>query len=894
MTLQTVKTARAFQLVAEGAVLATSTRRLSRHLIHKYSSFQQQNGLSVWETPSIMPFNSWMENCFFAMDEDAKPFLLTSEQEETLWEEIISNDFPEYNFLGLSGISQTAARAMEIMVRHKLPWTEVEQSLDREIQVFVQWAGRFLEICSEKQFLTGADLPGFIAPSSSELLFNTPSVLILAGFYEHDPAQADLLSALKSNGAELYALDNGLNNTALSRAAFNDFNDEARAAAGWALDLTLKDMDARVGIVVPGLENHRARLLRIFDHVFHPETITDFSEPENRIFNISLGLPLGRYPLADTAIVFLEMVLSAQWDIRDIGRILSSPFIRGGRTEQSARFSLDKKIRQGNQPWRPAFKVLEMAGRKGKPYHCPILFEIFQNALQMLPDCQADQSPAAWAGLFSRLLASAGWPDSRGLNSFEYQTFQAFKEELSRLSRLEPVLESITCRKALYKLGSLLESRIFQPESTGTRVEILGLLETAGLEFDYLWVLNLSADALPAPSRPNPMLPVDMQRKFKTPGSSPARELDLAHKIMSALLKSSKEIIFSHAVRDNDREILESPFLAAIPAVDPSIFFVHEPADVPALIMKQDAKLTTISDNYGLALTGSRLQGGARAFQDQALCPFKGYAAHRLMARAPEEPAFALTPIDRGNMVHQALMRLWQELNSLEELKEIIQKQALEPVLQEVASLTLKDFREKGHVLFTREFMNLEQKRLINLMEHWLAKELERADFEISALEQSQYVEIGRISIKTRLDRTDRLKDGRILVIDYKTGASIDPVKEMWMGERILEPQLPIYAQIEDIKPSGTVLAQVNPMAFKFHGIISGGEISYKDNVLQTPDRLGLGGTEDIFEGWKLKLEAISSEIQEGYALAGPQSRSKDRTCRYCGYKALCRINEQE
>lgn len=892
MNLPTINFSQALELLEEEAVLVTSSRRLSRHLAMLFSKSQQQKNRVVWKTPAIMPFDVWLEQCFLSMERDAEnPYLLSREQEQALWEDIILSTSTEHRFPDLKGISRTSAEAWEIMVRYKLPWKEIEYSKDIEIRSFSRWAGLFSRKCLEQGFLTNSELTGFMTQVLEKALITPPETLILAGFLEFDPAQDDFLAIMAKSNARICFLNNGLPEGQAAKADFNEFKEEVSAAARWSLNLVQNNPEARVGIAVPGLGTHRSMLIRIFDHVFHPETILNFEEPEKRIFNVSLGRPLGDYSLVRSALVFLDFIIQEKWNIRDLGIILGSPFIAGGREEFPSRAALEEKIRHGNQPWRPAAMVLEIAARQGESCYCPALFHKLGQAREIVFSQEKLQSPSRWAALFAKLLETAGWPDARELNSFEYQTFQAFKEELSSLYRLEAVLGKITYSKALETLSSLLKSRVFQPESAQAPVQILGLFEMAGLDFDHLWVMNLTSDVLPCPCKPNPLLPLDLQRKHLTPGSSPGRELDLAVKIMNSLLSSSKEIIFSYSTHEDDRELMESPLLKDIFPVDFQSIEQNQYLNIVELVSR-NSELTALSDDYGLPFEESWLSGGARAFQDQALCPFKGYAAHRLNAKAPEEPVFALTPIDRGNLVHKALMLVWQELGSLEELKEMIHQKSLDSLLDGIVLLTVQEFKSTGHVLFTQEFMELEIIRLKSIILRWLEKELERLDFHISALEKTEYFSINGIKIKTRMDRVDRLENGSMVIIDYKTGSFIDNVENMWTKDRIIEPQLPIYARIVGEKASGMILAQVNPRAFKFHGLISGNEISFKGNRLKTPQDLDLSGMKEILDQWFFKLETISQEIKQGLATADPFPQPNDKTCRYCDFMPLCRIKQ--
>jgi hypothetical protein len=70
---------------------------------------------------------------------------------------------------------------------------------------------------------------------------------------------------------------------------------------------------------------------------------------------------------------------------------------------------------------------------------------------------------------------------------------------------------------------------IFQPEAPEVPIQILGVLESGGLEFDHLWVMGLTDDAWPLPARPNPFMPVRLQRAAGIPQSDPvSRSISIA------------------------------------------------------------------------------------------------------------------------------------------------------------------------------------------------------------------------------------------------------------------------------------------------------------------------------------------------------------------------------
>jgi hypothetical protein len=164
-----------------------------------------------------------------------------------------------------------------------------------------------------------------------------------------------------------------------------------------------------------------------------------------------------------------------------------------------------------------------------------------------------------------------------------------------------------------------------------------------------------------------------------------------------------------------------------------------------------------------------------------------------------------------------------------------------------------------------------------------------RAPFAIESLEKEHGVAIGGLELALRIDRIDRLQDGNLAVIDYKTGADAEP--EAWLGERPRLPQLPLYA--EAVGP-----ARVSAVAF---GRVRAGETGY---VGLARDAGALPGLKDpstkswprdysswseLQGAWERRLRVLAEEYAQGEARLAPDPR---HACTYCHLGALCRIGE--
>jgi exodeoxyribonuclease-5 len=177
------------------------------------------------------------------------------------------------------------------------------------------------------------------------------------------------------------------------------------------------------------------------------------------------------------------------------------------------------------------------------------------------------QRASGWVATFTHLLEAAHWPGERSLSSHEFQARQAWLECLQDFAELDALLGKMTGSEALRQLSRLLRERIFQPESDATpQVQVMGMLEAVSEPLDALWVMGMNDHIWPPPTRPNPLLPAESQRKAGAPNSCSAVQAEFAALIHQRLLKSAPELVFSWARKEGERELRPSPLLKDIAA----------------------------------------------------------------------------------------------------------------------------------------------------------------------------------------------------------------------------------------------------------------------------------------------------------------------------------------
>ena len=334
---------------------------------------------------------------------------------------------------------------------------------------------------------------------------------------------------------------------------------------------------------------------------------------------------------------------------------MRSPFIAGAEAEFARRARLDAKLREA-LPARVTLARI-VGAIEGSP-QLRARFEALYNYAS--GNLAGMQSPHAWARHFSALLDAAGFPGERTLDSAEFQTRAKFYEALGEFALLERVLPRMTCAQALARLRRLCADTLFQPESNDAPVQILGILESAGLEFDCLWVSGLTDDAWPLAARPNPFIPVALQKKAGIPEAAADTALALDRRITDDWLHSANEVVVSHPLREQDRELIPSALIASI---------AHGEVALPQFADYRDAlhasrAMEDSADGIAPPYAAKDVRGGTRVLADQAACPFRAFARHRLGAEGLATPVDGLDARDRGNLLHALMAQLWSTLRT--------------------------------------------------------------------------------------------------------------------------------------------------------------------------------------------------------------------------------------
>ena len=853
----------------------------------------------VWRTRPALTLGQWLGS----LADEAMltgvaelPVALDAFAERLLWEKVIAGSLTEAAPLfDIQGMAASAAEAQALCRVWKLrPGGAL---LSDEARLFVGWQAEFEKRCRSGGWIDAAGLHRQVIGLIEAGHFALPTTICFAGFDRYTPLERDLMAALAARGVEFEnRAKKGGDRSICGVRPCEDIDAECSAVVAWAQTRLAESPACRLGIVAPDLAGVRDRLEFLLDDALHPALIRPDTAEVPRCFNFSLGRALADLPLIRVALDLLALGSGrAKVEQSRLSALLLASGWSAAEAEADGRARLDAALRRDLPYFTTLPALLRLAGRlaESEPPLCPQTVAALDAFVTTASTASRKLLPGQWAGVFRACLQATGWPGDRPLSSHEFQSHRAFGEVLDGLGRLDVLLGPLAFAEAVRRLSQLCRQRLFQPETRGRpAIQVLGVLESAGLEFDALWVMGMNDDLWPPPPRPSPLLPAELQRSAGSAHASAEVELDFAQRVHARLLDSAPTVIFSWAQADGNRVLRPSPLIAGISCA----------AEVPGKVVtvagqlaaEAPAALALLDDALAPPVAaGEKVSGGSWLLRAQAICPAWAYYQFRLGGEAMDEPVEGLDPAARGTLVHEALEALWTAVASSEALAALSGGARQEAIAEAVAK-ALQTFELDRRTTLPARFRELEAVRLAKLLDLWLAVEDKRGQaFEVIACEQPAEVEIEGIKVRMVVDRIDQLADGRQVIIDYKTGAAIDT--KNWAGQRITEPQLPIYAALVNDEVAAVVFAKVLPDKPGFAGIADERDIlpgvqGIGDDKQKIFDPAEFPDWIAVITHWRERLHAVASEVKAGRAGV---VFADEKGLQYCEVLPLLRLPER-
>ena len=665
------------------------------------------------------------------------------------------------------------------------------------------------------------------------------------GFKQRTPEQNKLFEILECQSLNSRSLENNIQ--ALS---FIDQETELEAIAKWAKEVSLKNPNSQIGVVIPNLSQLQHLVKSTFDQEFDASLLETHHKP----YNISLGISLCQYPLIQHLLSIVKIssqIIKGNIELEMLMKTVTSPYINGALNESNSRALLVNRILGLGCEEATTQKVLKLMK------DCPVLIQIV-NALRSL---KIDKKIALEDSLDSinLLLLTWGFTSDRSLSSSEYQLFEKYQNESLILNRLSNFYKKVSLFDAIKILNTHLNSVIFQPKRGAANIHILGALEAEGLYFDHAWVSSMTSNFIPGKIKMPLFIPQKTSIEYELPNSNFLLVTEDAKVTLKALNNLSPETTYSYAKLMQNREELPSPYID------------FKDYQEGSFIKTSSRELIYIDDYKAPKIQDLSIKKGVKTLQNQMSCAFRGFAG-RLDIDDFEAPHIGLSRLQQGNLIHKILETFFNEIKSGASLLRLTELELDNLIEKHTETATLS--------LPKSNFKLNEKIRLVKIIRQHIDLEKQRSDFEVIKTESTSEVDINGLKFSTRIDRMDRLANGDSLIIDYKTGKDVK-VSQM-TGDPIDQAQLPIYAVTNSV--DGVAFATINSNDCQFKAITKN-----KSELPLTKQAINrMPEWDKQINEWTSILNSASEQFQNGIASVLPVKNA----CDYCDYDLLCRVKK--
>lgn len=901
---------------AAGALVLVPTDRLVRDQRFRLLDSSRRAEVAVAQEPRVFRFRDWLSRCWDDLGDERA--LLSSGAEQILWEQLLASDQAvadsELDGRALRSLAASLAEAWELALLWEFRAGSGAES--DEVATFRRLAGGFRNALGDQVAITRAELPKSLSPLLSASS-SCPSEIVLLGFEVMEPAFRALLDTLAAAGTTVFVCDGGggtFGEVGVTSAldADQELRTAARAiaerlAAAQASD---HDQQLRIGVVACDLDGDRLSIERIFTEELNAAAALPTRASAAAVIDVAGGIPLADQAVVRHALDLLQ--LGAQGNSFElISRILLAPYPRGSATKASAsaqehqaleqepeaRAQLEAELRRQHCSRIDLVPLADQARRFGASRLASALAKLF-----VTPGGAPLESLASlrtWLERFSTELNVFGWPGAPG--DPEGAAIRAWSKLLEELASLSVYLPELSRTEALSRLGEAAATRRTQIQAPTAPVQVVGLLDAAGLVFDEVWVLGMNDHVVPAAANPSPFLPVRWQREEKVRRGSAEAELGFAQLRWKRLMEAAPKIHVSWRQQGARAEDL-GPSSLVLPWSEPKPKSA-EAEVLPTLLPwygrdrvhefigceagQFDAVLEPRSSEP-LLPPPLRRTVSATSWGNVAACPFRGVAKVRWDLDPLESVEVEPCNRTRGQLLHAAMQALHERFPSAEELARASKDQ--------LAACA----RDAAHQTLQGDSIHRVDLGLHDAVAAWVAAEiLDWVEYETYArneIWETHSVEheirfdvVDGLSVLGRVDRIDLLdEDKSLLIIDYKTSTSAK-TDGLWKSQRPEDPQMLFYA--EHLRRSGEKVA-----GLAFANLTGDEERSLKGLAARELAK-GINVAGEA-KDWPLDWDGIQATIRhtvESLAhtyLDGEHAVDPHlpKSCSYCGLEGLCRV----
>lgn len=841
--------------IEAGRSIIAPTAQRAAALRWNWARLQRARGHEVWTTPEVLTWEAWLDLRWQRARHGQPLRRLNRSQQRGLWERVLAG--LEGRFGSADELALHAPALMRAAARATQSLLSLRGAVSEEEQLLAAALAEFRRQCELMQAISlPLALPGQLVP-----VLECPPPLIVG-----QPRLTALQQALAERCWPQQALlheTTGPGAAAVRCIRAPGPEEEIAACAAWCRQRLEADGSQRLLVISAANDpSLRTQAVLLWRALAQGSGAAAAAEPDAALLAVEGGEPLSHQRLIADALAALRLSRELiDWE--DLSQVLRSAYLGFGELRQMQQ--LEAALVAGGRALWPRALLRETLSQHGamNPAAQALAAWLEHSAAWRASSAAATQ----WAGRFSQWLQQAGFAHAAALHSSDAQRLVRWGELLDEFSGLDAILQPMPLESALTHLQRLAGDTSHAPESADAAITLSAWLGAPVARYDGIWVLGLTEQRWPEPPRPNPYVPLAEQRRAQWEEAGARQRLEFARWAQAQWQASTSELVLSHGLREGDVRHRPSALLPEEGWIDAvAEDALQEPCCTAPL--RRDAVLPPM-----VPVPERSLSRGLVRLRLQQQCPFRAQAQVRLGAEPPARVGEGIDPRLRGELLHGLLEGIWQELGDQAALLALdeVQRRAL---IQRHWRRLLPAQDQAG------ASRQLERERL--RAEHLLLRVLEmdaaRPPFTVVAREHQLALTSAAGTMTLRIDRIDADADGRLWLIDYKSGKPEPMRLELGSAQPL---QLALYEQalaLAGQSVHGLALLSMNPVDPGYSGAameVQGWPGKWK-SVPDWPTQREL---------WRAELQRLLQQHVQGDAAVTPLRDA----CRHCHLPALCR-----
>jgi len=301
-------------------------------------------------------------------------------------------------------------------------------------------------------------------------------------------------------------------------------------------------------------------------------------------------------------------------------------------------------------------------------------------------------------------------------------------------------------------------------------LQVLGMLETRGIQFDNAYILDVNDEVLPGSPTSDMLLPQQLRERL---GLETRRDRDaLMEHYFNLLVRSAKRV---HLFYSDTGDAAKSRFIEKLLweeekkkrscSSEEQIATVHYALKLAnELVTPLEKSDQVISVLRGFLFSASALDTYLR-------CPIKFYYRYLLKLEEKDEASDDLEAKDVGKFVHAVLKKYFEGLTDVPLKSSDLDYTRMETLIEELFAETFG--KEPGGAVFLLKQQI--QRRLKDYLSEYQLQVIEQGPVMIRVLEKRMTTPIAGVKCEGRIDRIEERGNVHV-ILDYKTG--INPKKK--------------------------------------------------------------------------------------------------------------------